>query len=83
MFDIAGYLQKFKKFSESRNAVRIVIQEALEKVCGVQIDLSSIDVKNGIARIKGTPALKNELVIKKQKILAQLSQKTSDIKDIQ
>ena len=76
MFDITKYLEKFKKLSQSRNFLRNSVAEAVKEICNIEIDPKNIDIKSGIARIKEKPIIKNEIFIKKIKILESLSKKT-------
>jgi hypothetical protein len=76
MFDIGKYLDRFKKISESRNFLRDSAAESIKEVCGIEIDPKKIDVKSGIARVNERPIIKNEIFIKKARILENLSKKT-------
>lgn len=78
MFDIAKYLEKFKKFSESRDFLRNSVAEAVKEICNIEIDPKKIVVKDGIARISERPIVKSEIFLKKAKILEILSKKTEN-----
>ncbi len=76
MFDIAKYLEKFKALSQSRDFLRNSVSEAVKEICNIEIDPKKIVVKDGIARISEKPIIKNEIFMKKQRILENLDVKT-------
>jgi len=78
MFDIAQYLEKFKKFSQSRDFLRNTVAEAIQEVCKITIDTKKIEVKDGVARISERPIIKSEIFLKKIKILEILKKKTEN-----
>lgn len=83
MFDIAKYLEKFKKFSQSRDFLRNSVSEAVKEICNIEIDPKKIAVKDGVARISERPIIKSEIFLKKSKILEVLKEKKHiDIFDI-
>lgn len=83
MFDIAKYLEKFKKNYLSRDFIRNSVAETVEEVCGIEIESTKIDVKNCIARINEKPIIKTGIFLKKIKILEILDKKTGGkVKDI-
>ena len=75
MFDIAKYLEKFKIMSESRDFLRDSLAEAIQQICNIEIDPKKIVIKDGIARISEKPIVKNEIFIKKSKILESANKK--------
>jgi hypothetical protein len=83
MFDIAKYLEKFKVMGNSRIGLRDSVAEGIQVVCGIQIEPKNIDIKDGIARVSAKPIIKNELFLKKAKIIDFIYKKTSkNITDI-
>ncbi len=82
MFNIGEYLNKFKKISENRDFLRKAVSEAVKNICGIDIDPEDIDVRDGIARIRSKPIIKNEIFLKKNKIMDFLKNKTDKIADI-
>jgi len=75
MFDIGKYLDKFKKLSESRDFLRNYVAQSIKEVCGIEIDPKNIDIKSTVARISERPIVKNEIFIKKAKVLENLAKK--------
>lgn len=83
MFDIGKYLEKFKKFSQSRDFLRNSVAEAVKEICNIEIDPKKIEVKDGVARISERPIIKSEIFLKKTKILEVLKEKNNiDISNI-
>jgi len=78
MFDIGKYLEKFKKFSQSRDFLRNSVAESVKEICGIEIDPKKIEVKDGVARISERPIVKSEIFLKKAKILEKLKEKTEN-----
>jgi len=71
---ISGFLDKFKKLLGQSEAVYRVISEIVSKHIKFPIEEKIIKIKGSIIFIKGSPALKNEILIHKQKILADLKE---------
>lgn len=83
MFDIAKYLEKFKTLGNSRYFLRDSVVESIKKITNIDINPKNIDIKSGIVRINSKNIIKNEIFIKKTKILEDLGKKTeSKIIDI-
>ena len=78
MFDIAKYLGKFRKLSESRDYLRSAVAAAIKETCRVEINPKSIDITAGIVRIKEKPIIKSEIFINKTKILSALEKKIQE-----
>ena len=76
MFDIGKYLEKFKIMSQSRDFLRNSVSESIKETCNIEIDPKKIVVKDGIARISEKSIVKNEIFMKKAKILENLNKKT-------
>ena len=66
MFNISGFLEKFKKFDQNRTLQTENIIKSIEKVVGVKLDKKDFTVKAGILRIQGSPALHQEIFLKKE-----------------
>lgn len=83
MFDIAKYLEKFRTMSNSKIFLRKSVEEAIREVCGIDIEIKKIEVKDYVARINEKPIIKTQIFLKKSKILEGLYIKTQGkIKDI-
>ena len=82
MFDIAKYLEKFKVMGNSRHFSRNLVVETIQTVCGITLDPKNIEIKDGLVRIQSKPIIKNEIFLKKAKILTLLKEKNLVVQDI-
>lgn len=80
MFNISGFLEKFKKFDQDRSSQTGNIIRAIEVVVGIKVGKESFNVRNGVLFIHGSPALRQEIFLKKENLLPIL--KTEGIFDI-
>ena len=69
MFNISSFLEKFKKFDQKKILQIENIQRSIESVVGVKIDKKDLVIKNGILRVQGSPALRQEIFLKKEYLL--------------
>lgn len=69
MFNISGFLEKFKKFDQSKTLQTENIIKSIEKVVGVTVDKKSLVIKNGVLSIHGSPVLRQEIFLKKENLL--------------
>ncbi len=85
MKSLGGFFEKFtSKIAKQIQSLDAVVF-AIKKHTGITVDIKDISIRNGILRIKGTSLMKNELFIKKVRILKELegSLQTLKISDIQ
>lgn len=69
MFNISQYLERFKNLGGTERELKAVVVLAVKEVVGIEIDTKNIFFQNGELIIKVTPAVKNSIFIKKEKIL--------------
>lgn len=69
MFNIADFLEKFKKFDQNKTLQTENILKILENVVGVKLDKKNIVIKDGVLRVSGSPALHQEIFLKKEHLL--------------
>lgn len=72
MPDLRDLLGKFKDSLDSDLGQREKISEAVKGVCGFEIRLSDINLKNGVLRIETTGAKKSEIKLHQEEILSRL-----------
>ncbi len=72
MFNISGYLQKFKKLGEDKEKTRQVIADSFGKETGLEIDPSSIRVSSGEISISVPPATQSVIFMRKERILKNI-----------
>lgn len=70
---IGSYLEKFKKLLSSGKEEKETIILAIANITGAEIKESDIRISGSTLYIQGSPQLKNEIFIKKEKILTELS----------
>jgi hypothetical protein len=80
MFNIAGFLEKFKRFDQNKTLQTENISKIIESVIGVVVDKKNITIKNGILYTQGSPALRQEIFLKKERLLSLV--KTEGVFDI-
>ena len=75
MKNIGGFFEKFNNKLGKQIYNLDLIVEVIRKNTGIFIDMSDVSVKNGVLRIKGSSLMKNEIYIKKVRILKELEEK--------
>lgn len=75
---ITNFLDKFKKILFKKEETVFVLQEILLKEIGLNISNKDIVVKTPLVIINGSPVFKNELFLKKEKILKTLNDQLPD-----
>lgn len=79
MFNIASYLKKFKNFGQGERQLKEVIINSVREVVGVEILAKDISLKNGEVTFRVSPAIKNAIYIKKDKVLLKIKENNSTI----
>ena len=69
---IKNYLEKFKNIIFSKEENIKIISEIIEKNISIKIDPKFIQIKGSTIYIKTSPLIRNEILIKKDKILKDL-----------
>lgn len=70
---LGEFLNRFKKISEARDEARRVLKESIQEECAITLTDDDILIKDDIADIKGSGALKNALFMKKKEILTRVN----------
>ena len=79
MFNIASYLEKFKKVGEKRNSLEHTVSEVFKNVAGVDIDKSSVKISKGEMTVSATPMAHSMIFMKREQIISVLKEKLPDI----
>ncbi len=79
MKGIGNFFDKFKNKALAQIGNLTTIIEILKKHTGVEFDTKDISISNGTLTIRASAAFKNEIYIKKQAILRDLSQRVQGI----
>ena len=74
MLSISSFLEKFTKILNTSTLVRGFLIDIIKKEINYDIDVKNIKVQNGIVYLNERPIIKNEIFMKKNKILSELNQ---------
>ncbi len=75
MFNISQYLEKFKNIGGAERFLKETLIFLINKEVGVEVRPEDIILKNGEVIIKVSPAIKNAIFIKKEKIIKKIEEK--------
>lgn len=73
------FLEKFRKIFKDKGELKKIVLECINKNLNSQINESEIIIKPPFVKIKGSPLFKNEILIKKEKILNDIKENTIDV----
>jgi len=79
MNNLASFLNKFKILIKEDGDLKEKIKASIKNNTGFALNINNISIKNKTVLIKEKPHLKNEVFIKKDKILKELGGLISDI----
>jgi hypothetical protein len=82
MFDISSFLKKFSIQIDSSEEKLEIVCAAIEKYTGVRLEKTHIEFKDGIIRIKTSPAIKNKIFIYKKAISEDMASRGVTALDI-
>jgi len=71
---ITSFLEKFKKILFQKEEVYKIIASVISEHISFLIEPNSIKIKNTTIYIQGSPTLKNEILINKNKIILKLKE---------
>lgn len=71
---INGFFDKFKKIIYQKQETKKIIRDTISKNISFDINDDFFDYKNGIVYLKCSSVFKNEIIIRKEKILKDLAQ---------
>ncbi len=80
MQKIGSFLGKFKGKAAAQIQGYTLIIEIIKRNAGIELDMKDIKISSGNLIIKSSSVLKNEIFIKKNSILKDISQKVQGIK---
>lgn len=70
MFNVSQYLQKFVRLGADLSLARDAVSRALKEECGIEgVDF---EIKKGVVYMKGQPAIKAAVFMRKGRILERL-----------
>ena len=75
MFNISGFLEKFKKHYESDVELRKIVSEVCWDIARIKCDSGQIVFNKNIIYLKVPPLVKNHLLFHRDRILAEFERK--------
>jgi len=81
---IKNYLDKFKNLISTKDEIYQIVEGVIENNISFKVERKFIQIKAPIIYIKSSPMVRNEIMMKKEKILEDIRKlsPTSNIKDI-
>ncbi len=79
---VGEFLDKFKSQAVKEIQKRTTLLNIIKKNINEDIPIENISIKNGLVTLNTKQIVKNQIFIKKDKILKEISKYFNDIKDI-
>jgi hypothetical protein len=73
---LSSFFRRFQNVTAPDESVRKVFSAVIKEKVGVMVGVENISVKSGEILVKTNPAIKNELFMRKQDILAEVNMRT-------
>lgn len=70
---IKNYLEKFKEILFSKEEIYQIVSKTIENNIQFKIEIKNIQIKPPTIYIKSSPLVRNEIMIKKDKILKEIA----------
>jgi len=77
---LGSFFDKFNSFAIKETKKRVIICEILKKELNVDISIEQISFNNGIIKIKTSSIIKNQIYIKKEKLINLISKSMPTLK---
>lgn len=77
-FNIGDFLKKFKTFVPRGKVIIDELVQVVHEETGVLLQREAVSFRNNVAFINTTPAIKNELFMRKHRILLKIHERTGD-----
>lgn len=82
MFNISNFFQKFSKIQADSAKSSEKVVTAVKNASGLIIESKDFALNNGVLRFVLNPVIKNEIFMRKQKILSELNSSGYAVRDI-
>lgn len=79
MQGVGSFFDKFRNKAVVEIQKRTLITDAIFSVTKVRLDIDMLTISNGVVTVKGDQAFKNELYIKKARILEKIKEVSPNI----
>jgi hypothetical protein len=76
MDSIVNFLGKFSHFYQEQSQVKKIISDTVQKINGLSIPETAIEVKQEIIRLRVHPAILNEILLHKTTLLMEIEKQT-------
>lgn len=76
LYPLNSFFSRFKHITPPDESVRKGVCEFILKEMNIETPLKDVSVKNGVIYIKTKPIIKNEVFMKKKKLLLFVQEKT-------
>jgi len=78
MGNISGFLERYKHITIPNESVRVAAQKVIRDVLKTDVAIEDIAFQNSTLFIQKSPALRTEIAINQQKILAKLKESLNE-----
>ena len=79
MFNIAGYLDRFKKIGAAKDVMRQAAVDSFKEAAGVIIEPKSVVISKGEISVITTPINHSLVFMKRERIISSLKERLPDI----
>jgi hypothetical protein len=79
MFNIAGYLDRFKKIGAAKDVMRQAAADSFKEAAGVVIDPKSVVISKGEISVATAPLNHSLVFMRRERIIAALKERLPDI----
>lgn len=79
MFNISGYLEKFRKIGEKSDRIKRAAVDSFKEESGVDIDPASVKISSGEISVSVPPPLHPIVFMKRERIIAALKKRLPEI----
>ncbi len=78
MNNLGGFLDKFKSIFQGAKFEKDAVISIVNRVAKINLDEKDLDIKNFVIKLTASPGVKNEIFMRKQKILDELKAQLGD-----
>lgn len=82
MNQIGRFFEKFIRLNQNSDLVKSKVLEVVDNITHVSLSLSDIQLKEGILSLSCSPAVRGEIMMNREKIIASLLSSNIKIKNI-
>ena len=79
MFNISGYLEKFKKLGDKKDKIRQAIADSLKEETGISINPATVKVSRGEVSVSAPQTAHAIIFMKRERVLQSLKRRIPDV----